>query len=76
MNMLIDSAHIPEIERLLDSFPAGGVTTNPALIARENKPFKTADSRYSAASSRASASPCPSDRRPLAGYGRSGEGTL
>lgn len=40
MNMLIDSAHIPEIERLLDSFPAGGVTTNPALIARENKPFK------------------------------------
>ncbi|AJO20268.1 transaldolase [Bacillus paralicheniformis] len=40
MNMLIDSAHIPEIERLLDSFPAGGVTTNPALIAREKQPFK------------------------------------
>lgn len=40
MNMLIDSAHIPEIERLLDLFPAGGVTTNPALIAREKQPFK------------------------------------
>ncbi|MGG1548313.1 hypothetical protein ABE347_12655 [Bacillus paralicheniformis] len=41
MNMLIDSAHIPEIERLLDSFPAGGVTTNPALIARKSSPLNS-----------------------------------
>ncbi|MBU8788982.1 MULTISPECIES: transaldolase family protein [Bacillus] len=40
MKMLVDSANLSEIERLLDSFPVDGVTTNPALIAGEKRPFK------------------------------------
>ncbi len=38
--MLVDTADIAKIEHLLGSFPIDGVTTNPALIAKEKRPFK------------------------------------
>jgi fructose-6-phosphate aldolase 2 len=39
MQLVIDSANIEKIERLHEYFPIDGVTTNPSIIVKENKPF-------------------------------------
>jgi transaldolase len=39
MKFFIDTANIDEIKQGLDMGMVDGVTTNPSLIARENKPF-------------------------------------
>lgn len=39
MELLIDSANINAIKRIASYFPVDGVTTNPTLITKENKPF-------------------------------------
>jgi transaldolase len=40
MKFFIDTANIEEIKQGLDMGMVDGVTTNPSLIARENKPFE------------------------------------
>lgn len=40
MKFFIDTANIEEIKKAVDMGMVDGVTTNPSLIARENKPFK------------------------------------
>ncbi len=40
MKFFIDTANIDEIKKALDMGMVDGVTTNPSLIARENKPFE------------------------------------
>jgi fructose-6-phosphate aldolase 2 len=35
MKVLIDSANLVEIERLIDDYPIDGVTTNPTILAKE-----------------------------------------
>ncbi|WP_088034812.1 transaldolase family protein [Evansella clarkii] len=39
MEILIDSANIKEIIRLIDLYPIDGVTTNPTIIAKEKETF-------------------------------------
>ncbi|AVF20644.1 transaldolase family protein [Paenibacillus larvae] len=39
MEILIDSANIQDIKRLCGFLPIQGVTTNPAIIVKEKKPF-------------------------------------
>ena len=39
MQYLIDSANLSQIEKAFDLYPMYGVTTNPTLIAKENKEF-------------------------------------
>ncbi|MFA7348281.1 MAG: fructose-6-phosphate aldolase [Desulfurivibrionaceae bacterium] len=39
MKFFIDTANIEEIKKAVDMGMVDGVTTNPSLIARENKPF-------------------------------------
>ncbi|MBS4208234.1 fructose-6-phosphate aldolase [Bacillus sp. FJAT-50079] len=39
MELLIDSANLQHIKKIVDYFPIDGVTTNPTLITKENKPF-------------------------------------
>lgn len=39
MKFFIDTANIDEIKKAVDMGLVDGVTTNPSLIARENKPF-------------------------------------
>jgi transaldolase len=40
MKFFIDTANIEEIKKAVDMGMVDGVTTNPSLIARENKPFE------------------------------------
>jgi transaldolase len=40
MKFFIDTANIDEIKKAVDMGMVDGVTTNPTLIARENKPFE------------------------------------
>ncbi len=40
MKLIIDTANAKEIKRLSEILNVWGVTTNPAIITRENKPFK------------------------------------
>lgn len=40
MKFFIDTANIEEINKAVDMGMVDGVTTNPSLIARENKPFE------------------------------------
>jgi len=40
MKFFIDTANLDEIKKAVDMGMVDGVTTNPSLIARENKPFK------------------------------------
>ena len=40
MKFFIDTANIEEIKKAVDMGMVDGVTTNPSLIARENKPFQ------------------------------------
>ncbi|MEN8256959.1 MAG: fructose-6-phosphate aldolase [Thermodesulfobacteriota bacterium] len=40
MKFFIDTANIDEIQKALDMGMVDGVTTNPSLVARENKPFE------------------------------------
>lgn len=40
MKFFIDTANIDEIKKAVDMGMVDGVTTNPSLIARENKPFE------------------------------------
>lgn len=37
MKILIDDANISEIKRLYDLYPIDGVTTNPAILSKQNK---------------------------------------
>jgi len=37
---MLDTTNIPEIERLFDLYPIDGVTTNPSIIAQEQKPLR------------------------------------
>lgn len=39
MLYLLDTANISEIKRCLDLYPIAGVTTNPSIIAREERPY-------------------------------------
>ncbi len=39
MNYLLDSANAEIIESMVDCYPIAGVTTNPSIVAREDKPF-------------------------------------
>lgn len=39
MEIFIDSSNIQEIKRLCEFLPIQGVTTNPAIIVKEKKPF-------------------------------------
>ncbi|PKN21438.1 MAG: fructose-6-phosphate aldolase, partial [Deltaproteobacteria bacterium HGW-Deltaproteobacteria-3] len=39
MKFFIDTANLDEIKKAVDMGMVDGVTTNPSLIARENKPF-------------------------------------
>ncbi|WNS78275.1 transaldolase family protein [Domibacillus sp. DTU_2020_1001157_1_SI_ALB_TIR_016] len=39
MLLVIDSANIESIQDLAECFPVDGVTTNPAIITKEKKPF-------------------------------------
>lgn len=39
MLLVIDSANIESIKKLIEFFPIDGVTTNPTIITKENKPF-------------------------------------
>ena len=39
MIYFLDTADLSEIERCMDLYPLAGVTTNPSIIAKENKPF-------------------------------------
>lgn len=40
MKFFIDTANLDEIKKAVDMGMVDGVTTNPSLIARENKPFR------------------------------------
>ena len=40
MKLIIDTANAKEIKRLSEILNVWGVTTNPTIITRENKPFK------------------------------------
>ncbi|HQB32393.1 MAG TPA: transaldolase family protein [Erysipelotrichaceae bacterium] len=40
MKLIIDTANVKEIKRLCEILNVWGVTTNPTIIARENKPFE------------------------------------
>jgi fructose-6-phosphate aldolase 2 len=40
MLLLIDTADVAAIERIVDVYPVVGVTTNPTLIAREKRPLR------------------------------------
>ena len=40
MIYMLDTTNIPEIERLFDLYPIDGVTTNPSIIAQEQKPLR------------------------------------
>jgi fructose-6-phosphate aldolase 2 len=40
MIYMLDTANIKEIERLFDLYPIDGVTTNPTIIAQEQKPLR------------------------------------
>src|SRR3989339_680573 len=40
MKFFIDTANLEEIKKAVDMGMVDGVTTNPSLIARENKPFQ------------------------------------
>ncbi|MEH7493940.1 fructose-6-phosphate aldolase [Neobacillus niacini] len=39
MQLIIDSANINSINKLIEFFPIDGVTTNPSIIVKEQKPF-------------------------------------
>ncbi|MGY3717912.1 fructose-6-phosphate aldolase [Sutcliffiella cohnii] len=39
MQLVIDSANVESIKRLVEYFPIDGVTTNPSIVVKENKPF-------------------------------------
>ncbi|MBM7556911.1 transaldolase family protein [Halanaerobacter jeridensis] len=39
MLYLLDTAELSEIKRCLDLYPIAGVTTNPSIIAQENRPY-------------------------------------
>lgn len=39
MLYLLDTGNLDEIARLVDLYPIAGVTTNPTLVAREQRPF-------------------------------------
>lgn len=38
MKLIIDEGQIQVIRRLYDVFPAGGVTTNPSILAKAGPP--------------------------------------
>ncbi|HHX02485.1 MAG TPA: hypothetical protein GX739_07460 [Firmicutes bacterium] len=40
MIYMLDTANVAEIERLFDLYPIDGVTTNPTIIAQEQKPLR------------------------------------
>lgn len=39
MIYMLDTANIPDIARCIDLYPIAGVTTNPSIITKENKPL-------------------------------------
>ncbi|PLS08892.1 transaldolase family protein [Neobacillus cucumis] len=39
MKLYIDSADVKQISRINEYYPISGVTTNPSIIVRENRPF-------------------------------------
>ncbi|PLR73568.1 fructose-6-phosphate aldolase [Bacillus sp. UMB0728] len=39
MKLVIDSANVESIKKLVDFFPIDGVTTNPSIVVKEQKPF-------------------------------------
>lgn len=39
MEIVIDSANIETITKLIDYYPIAGVTTNPSIIVKERRPF-------------------------------------
>jgi fructose-6-phosphate aldolase 2 len=39
MKLVIDSANVESIRKLVDFFPIDGVTTNPSIVVKEQKPF-------------------------------------
>lgn len=39
MRLYIDSANVEQIRRLNEYFPIAGVTTNPSILVKENRPF-------------------------------------
>lgn len=39
MEIVIDSANVDTIKKLIDYYPIDGVTTNPSIIVKENRPF-------------------------------------
>ena len=41
MEYFLDTANLEEIKRIIDIFPIRGVTTNPSIIAKEKRDFKT-----------------------------------
>ncbi|CAH0532760.1 Fructose-6-phosphate aldolase 1 [Vibrio stylophorae] len=40
MIYMLDTANLDAIQKAVDLYPIEGVTTNPTIIARENRPFK------------------------------------
>ena len=40
MKLIIDTANVKEIKRLCEILNVWGVTTNPTIISKENKPFE------------------------------------
>jgi fructose-6-phosphate aldolase 2 len=39
MKIVIDSANVDTIKKLIDYYPIDGVTTNPSIIVKEKRPF-------------------------------------
>lgn len=39
MEIVIDSANIDTIKKLIDYYPVAGVTTNPSIIVKEKRPY-------------------------------------
>ena len=40
MEYFLDTANLDDIKKINDIFPIKGVTTNPSIIANENRNFK------------------------------------
>lgn len=40
MIYMLDTANLDAIQKAVDLYPIEGVTTNPTIVARENRPFK------------------------------------
>lgn len=40
MILMLDTANIAAIQKAVDLYPLEGVTTNPSIIAKENRPLK------------------------------------